>query len=137
MDYLDGTHDEYDISLRVVRFEISSGTFVNIITNLPDDEFSEEDFMDLYHLRWKQEGAFRDLKYPLCLRNFHSRKADYVEQEIWARAILYNFSSVIASGVKVEKRRSMYTTLIFQRLPGSAGTSCAAKEMERPWMWRG
>ena len=108
MDYLDGTHDEYDISLRVVRFEISSGNFVNIITNLPDDEFSEEDFMDLYHLRWKQEGAFRDLKYPLCLRNFHSRKADYVEQEIWARAILYNFSSVIASGVKVEKREAKH-----------------------------
>ena len=35
------------------------------------------------------------------------------------------------------RRRSMYTTLIFQRLPGSAGTSCAAKKMECPWMWRG
>ena len=35
LDYLDENRSEYDISLRVVRFEISPGCFENIITNLP------------------------------------------------------------------------------------------------------
>ena len=79
LDYLDESHSEYDISLRVVRFEISSGCFENIITNLPGD-----------------------LKYPLCLKAFHSKKYEYIVQEIWTRAILHNFSSAIISGVPID-----------------------------------
>lgn len=59
-----------NISLRVVRFKISPGCFENIITNLPVHEFDFEDFKELYHLRWGEENAFRDLKalsYPFKL----------------------------------------------------------------------
>ena len=104
MDYLDEDRTEYDISLRIVRFEIAPGSFENIITNLPEREFDFEDFKDLYHMRWKEENAFRDLKYPLCLKAFHAKKYEYIVQEIWARAILHNFSSEIISGVEIEKR---------------------------------
>ena len=108
MDYLDGEHSEYDISLRIVRFEIAPGSFENIITNLPDSEFDFEDFKDLYHMRWNEETAFRDLKYPLCLTAFHSKKYEYIVQEVWARAILHNFSSSIASSVVIEKKDTAY-----------------------------
>ena len=108
MDYLDGEHSEYDISLRIVRFEIAPGSFENIITNLPDSEFDFEAFKDLYHMRWNEETAFRDLKYPLCLTAFHSKKYEYIVQEVWARAILHNFSSSIASSVVIEKRDTAY-----------------------------
>ena len=108
MDYLDEKHPEYDISLRIVRFEIAPGSFENIITNLPDIEFDFDDFKDLYHLRWDEENSFRDLKYPLCLTAFHSKKYEYIVQEVWARAILHNFSSAIASSVVIEKKDSLY-----------------------------
>ena len=108
MDYLDETRKEYDISLRVVRFEIEPGSFENIITNLPDMEFDFEEFKDLYHMRWNEENSFRDLKYPLCLKAFHSKKYEYIVQEIWARAILHNFSSATISGVKIEQRDTRY-----------------------------
>lgn len=108
MDYLNESRSEYDIQLRMVRFEISPGCFENIITNLPDLEFDFEDFKALYHLRWTEENAFRDLKYPLCLKAFHSRKYEYIVQEIWARAILHNFSSAIISGVKIEKNNTRH-----------------------------
>ena len=108
MDYLDDDHPEYDISLRVVRFEIAPGSFENIVTNLPESEFDFEDFKDLYHLRWSEENSFRDLKYPLCLKEFHSRKYEYIVQEVWARAILHNFSSAIISDVKIEKKETKH-----------------------------
>lgn len=108
MDYLDEQHVEYDISLRAVRFEIQPGSFENIITNLPEIEFAFADFKDLYHLRWDEENSFRDLKYPLCLNAFHSKKYEYITQEIWARAILHNFSSAIITSVKIRKRNTKY-----------------------------
>lgn len=52
LDYLDENRSEYDITLRIVRFELATGCFENIITNLPEHEFDFEDFIDLYHLRW-------------------------------------------------------------------------------------
>lgn len=108
MDYLDDSRQEYDLTLRIIRFEIAPGSYENIITNLPDIEFDFEDFKELYHLRWDEENAFRDLKYPLCLKAFHSRKYEYIVQEIWARAILHNFSTGIISGVEREHCGTKY-----------------------------
>lgn len=104
MDYIDESRSEYDISLRIIRFEITPGCFENIITNLPQQEFKLEDFKSLYHMRWDEETNFRNLKYPLCLKAFHSKKYDYIVQEIWARVILHNFSSAIISTVDIRKR---------------------------------
>lgn len=108
MDYINSRRTEYDISLRIVRFEISPGCFENIITNLPERRFDFEDFKELYHMRWNEENSFRDLKYPLCLKAFHSKKYDYIVQEIWARAILHNFSSAIISKVDIGERNTKY-----------------------------
>ncbi|MCQ5142421.1 hypothetical protein NE476_08635 [Enterocloster bolteae] len=77
MDYLDEAQAEYDITLRIVRFEIMPGIFENIITNLPEREFDFDDFKELYHLRWNGENSFRDLKHPICLKAFHSKKYEY------------------------------------------------------------
>lgn len=108
MDYLDTDRTEYDISLRIVRFGIAPGSFENIITNLPDIEFDFDDFKELYHMRWNEENSFRDLKYPLCLKALHSKKYEYIVQEIWARAILHNFSSEIIAGVEIEQHDTKY-----------------------------
>lgn len=108
MDYLETDQDEYDISLRVVRFEIAPDSFENIITNLPETEFDFDDFKELYHMRWNEENSFRDLKYPLCLKALHSKKYEYIVQEIWARAILHNFSSEIIAGVEIEQHDTKY-----------------------------
>lgn len=107
MDYLTDNRCEYDISLRIVRFETAPGVFVNLITNLSDHEFGLGDFKELYHLRWCQENAYRDIKYPLCLRALHSKKYEYCER-IWERAILHNFSSEIALHVEIDKPDRKY-----------------------------
>ena len=57
------------------------------IALLPDDM---DDLKELYHLRWSQENAYRDLKYPLCLKAFHSKKYTYIVQEVFSRAIRPN-----------------------------------------------
>lgn len=108
MDYITDERPEYEISLRVVRVEVSPGCFECLITNLPGHEFDMDDFRELYHLRWDEENSYRDLKYPLCLKALHSKKYEYVVHEIWARAILHNFCSAIALNVDVEKGEKKY-----------------------------
>lgn len=108
MDYITDEHPEYALALRVIRIELSPGCFENLITNLPDLEFDLDDFKDLYRLRWEEETAYRDLKYPLCLKAFHSKKYEYIVQEVWARAVLYNFCSEIAMHVELPEKNRKY-----------------------------
>ncbi len=102
MDYLNDQRTEYDLALRLLRIQLDDGFYENIATNLPEEEFKAEDFKALYHLRWQEENSFRDLKYSLCLKTFHSKKYDYIVQEVWARVILYNFSSSIIINVTID-----------------------------------
>ena len=52
-DYLPAQgYGEYEISLSVLRFPIGNGTYENIITNLPENEFLAEEIKEIYRLRW-------------------------------------------------------------------------------------
>ena len=82
MDYITQGHPEYRLSLRIIRIELSDSCYENLITNLPELDFDFDDLKDLYHLRWDEETSFRDLKYPLCLKAFHSQKYEYIIQEV-------------------------------------------------------
>jgi len=103
-----GSYDEYPLSLRIVRFEVAEGVYHNMITNLPADEFSTDDIKHLYHLRWNIETSFRDLKHTIGATNFHSKKVEYIVQEIWARLILFNFCAIITLHVVVVQKNTKH-----------------------------
>lgn len=94
---------EYTIPLRVVRFKITDNTYENIVTNLPAS-FTPEEIKYLYGLRWGIETSFCALKHTIGLMNFHSKKVEYISQEIWARLILYDFCSLITTHVIIKKK---------------------------------
>ena len=104
-DYIElKSTDEYPMNLRIARFEIAEGKYENLITNLPADEFSADEIKQLYHLRWSIETSFRDLKHTIGAVNFHSKKPEYIEQEIRARLILFNVCAVITAHVVIEQK---------------------------------
>ena len=108
-DYIDhGSGDEYPISLRILRFKISDDTYENIITNLPASSFSTAEIKNLYGLRWGIETSFRELKHVIGAINFHSKKREYIEMEIWARLLLYNFCSIITAHVVIKQKKRKY-----------------------------
>ena len=97
------------MTLRVLRFKITENSYENIVTNLPDDEFPLELIKELYYARWGIETSFCQLKHIIGIGNFHSKKREFIEQEIWARLILYNFCSIITNHVTVQKRKRKYS----------------------------
>ena len=99
----------FPISFRVVRFKISENTYETIITNLDASEFCAEDIKKLYHMRWGIETSFRELKYALGLIHFHSKKVDYIIQEIFAKLVMYNFCEIITLQVVIKQKSTKHT----------------------------
>jgi hypothetical protein len=109
-DYLPvGDKGNYRINFRVVRFAISENNYEVIITNLPEDKFSAERIKEIYHMRWGIETSFRELKYAIGLTSFHSKKADYIKQEIFARLTMYNFCEIITTHVIIQQKDRKYS----------------------------
>ena len=99
----------YKLSFRVVRFRISKDTFETVLTNLDKDMYPVEKLKELYASRWGVETSFRELKYTVGMLNFHSKKVMLIQQEIYARMIMYNFAEMITSHVVIEKKQRKYT----------------------------
>lgn len=96
-DFIDEHNPEYVLHFRVVRFKLDgSEEYESIITNLSRDEFSKDEIKEIYNTRWGIELSFRDLKYSADLCAVHAKKRESIQQEIWARMILYNISFIMA-----------------------------------------
>ena len=104
-DYAD-LHEKpfYPVDFRVVRFAITEHSYECIITNLPKEEFPMEEIKKLYAMRWGIETSFRELKYAIGLVCFHSKKVEYIIQEIYARLILYNYCELITVNVVIHQK---------------------------------
>lgn len=98
----------YHLPFRIVRFPISDDSYEVVVTNLDAGEFPPDRLKKLYGMRWGIETSFRDLKYTIGLLHFHSKKVEYILQEIFAGLIMYNFSELITSHVVIEKGNKKY-----------------------------
>ena len=99
----------YELSFRIVRFEIAEGSYETIITNLEREKYTMDKLKELYASRWGIETSFRDLKHTLGMLNFHSKKVMCIQQEIYAHLIMYNFAEMITSGVAINKKQRKHT----------------------------
>ena len=98
----------YALKFRVVRFRLTENTYEVLITNLDKGEFNIDELKALYAMRWGIETSFRDLKYTLGLSYLHSKKTEYILQEIFARLTMYNFAELITSHVVVKQKNRKY-----------------------------
>ena len=112
-DFLDESNHFYEANYRFIRIRIDGKDeqYETIITNLPKDKFTSEDIKELYKLRWDIEVSYRHLKYSDNLNALHSRRRDFIKQEIWARMIMFNISMIIieeAYKLKFKKKYRKY-----------------------------
>lgn len=109
-DFLDEHNRYFKIAFRIVRFQVADGVYTCVTTNLSEKEFPAEEIKALYKLRWVEETSFRELKYTIGLINFHSRKKEFIIQEVYARMILYNFCELATNhAVVVTKKKTKHT----------------------------
>ena len=103
-DYLDKENRFYETDYRIVRFLINGEEkYETIITNLDRESFPPETIKELYGLRWQIEISYRHLKYSVGLNALHSKRRDFIRQEIWARMVMFNISMIITDHVQKSK----------------------------------
>ena len=98
----------YKLPFRIVRFKITDSTYETVVTNLDSIHFPATELKKLYAMRWGIETSFRELKYTIGLLHFHSKKVEFICQEIYAKLIMYNFTELITSHVIVQKLNTKY-----------------------------
>ena len=108
-DFLDSENHFYDADYRVVRIKIDGKDeeYESLITNLDRKLFPASKIKEIYKLRWDIEVSYRHLKYSVDLSALHSRRRDFIRQEIWARLVMFNISMIIIDYVqdrKLEKK---------------------------------
>ena len=104
-------HEEtkiFSLRIRVVRFKLNDKNIETIITNLDADDFPPDEIKTLYAKRWGIETSFRKLKYTIGLLHFHSKKVEYIYQEIFAKMIIYNLTELVISQVVMERKDRKY-----------------------------
>lgn len=106
--FLNKSVKEYPLAFRIVRFRLDNGSYECLLTNLPEEEFDASALKELYRMRWGIETSFRQLKHSIGLSTFHSKKAESIELEIWARLILYNYCMAVAQGICKRENHSQY-----------------------------
>lgn len=88
------------MSVRCTCIKLDDDSYEYLISNLPVDVFSSHELKELYWKRWSIETSFRSLKYALSLVYLHSVNRELIIQEIYAKMILYNLTSLIHSYVQ-------------------------------------
>lgn len=104
-----GSTDTFELSFRVVRFKISEDAYECIVTNLPRESFPPEKIKETYNARWGIESSFRKLKYTIGLNHYHGYKADFIQQEIWAKLIAYNATELLVNHTRIEHGDCKYS----------------------------
>ena len=98
-----GTKEFYKMNLRVVRFKITDDTYECLVTNLTRDEFDLTELKKMYHMRWDIETAFKVLKYIIGMISFHSKKRNFIQQEIYSAILLHCLTNIIADRIQIEQ----------------------------------
>lgn len=96
--------DFVPMSFRVCRFQLPSGGYECLVTNLPEAVFSAAHLKDIYHMRWGIETSFRDLKYSIGMMYFHAKKLKSVLQEIHAAMLMMNYCALIIDAVPLKQK---------------------------------
>ncbi len=94
----------YTLNLRVVRFEIKPNNYYTVVTSLSRELFSIQDIKELYRLRWEIETSFRNIKYVIGLIHLHSKKEEFIAQEIYGALTIYNYCSRIAGSSAIKNK---------------------------------
>lgn len=94
----------YIMRLRVVRGRLPNGDLETLLTSLPRDEFSAEEVMAIYKLRWREEIFFRHIKYDCGASRMKCKKEAYSQQELYGHFITSAAVWKIINGIVLEQK---------------------------------
>lgn len=94
-------------SLRLVTVRLADGKTEILATNLPRESFAQDEFREIYHMRWQIETAYETLKDRLQLENFTGTKPMLLEQDIYSTIYVSNFAEDIICDIEEQNQQHL------------------------------
>lgn len=96
-----------NIPVRIVNVKLPNGEIAILQTNLSKEEFSYEEIVELYKLRWKIEVNFNYLKNSMKIENITSSDKNIIEQDILSQMVVFNILQSIQNDIepKIEQHK--------------------------------
>lgn len=91
----DGESNPVIIQVRVLAIDLGNGTTEYLATNLFTQNYTANDFKDLYFMRWGCETKYSELKNQLLLEEFNGATSVSIEQEFYINLLYSNLASLI------------------------------------------
>lgn len=102
------------IKLRCVKVVLNTGEIETLITNLTKEEFTYNEIVELYNLRWQIEINYRHLKSNLKIECISSGKEILIKQDIYSQILVANmlqsFINENDTKIKQEKYKNKMKT---------------------------
>ena len=105
-DFFTEEQTEYPMKLRVIKWKVSEDLSEILFTNLSKEEMPVGMLQELYRMRWMIETAFSQLKYNLGASALHSKRIEYVLQELYAKVIMFNYCKSILFHISLPQKTS-------------------------------
>ena len=98
-----------DISVRVLKFTLSSGEVETLVTDLTDKRMGINAFKVLYFKRWPVETKYDEIKNKLQVENFSGRTINAINQDFYVCMHMTNIAAIARweAQEKVDDERSM------------------------------
>lgn len=85
-----------ELTVRFISLRLPTGELEVLATSLLDEaKYPTEEFLEVYHWRWKHETFYGMMKGRLDLENFSGETAEAVRQDFFAMLLLCNLESVL------------------------------------------
>lgn len=85
------------LKTRLIRVDLPSGEVEVLCTSLLDTKkYLQEEFAELYHLRWNEEEAYKLLKSRAQLESFSGKTAKAVKQDFFAKIFMMTMCAAFA-----------------------------------------
>jgi len=95
------------LTVRFVSVRLPTGELEVLATSLLDEEqYSTEEFLEVYHQRWPHETFYGRIKGRLDLENFSGKTAEAVRQDFYATVLLCNLEAALSQPSDQQLRES-------------------------------
>lgn len=88
------------LTFKLVIITLESGAQEYLITNAI--ELSYEELKEIYHIRWKIETCYDELKNKLELENFSGLSSNSIKQDFYSSIFIFNYASLVSETAQTE-----------------------------------
>jgi hypothetical protein len=95
------------IKMRLIKYQIDEKIYCLGTTLVDQKQYSNKDFIDVYHARWGVEELYKVSKQIFSIEDFHAKSERGVKQEIFAHFALITMNRIFANKADIDLNLSI------------------------------